>query len=80
MNRILLSTIVLLAMILGCSKEGDTFSQQSDDPCSKFKDERMCDLMSMHAGVNRFCNWKVVAYPDKATSMMIEHRACVSAP
>ena len=67
-------------MILGCSKEGDTSSQQSDDPCSKFKDARLCDLMSMHANVKRICNWTVVVYPDKATSTMMEHRACVSAP
>jgi hypothetical protein len=80
MNRHSFTIIALSVMILGCSKEGDAFSHQSDDPCSKFIDQRTCELMSMHDSVKRICNWTRVEYLESLSKRYMVREICVSVP
>ena len=55
-------------------------SSPSDDPCNAFKDQRTCNLMSMHDSIKRACLWSHVIYIHNITGAEIETEACISAP
>jgi hypothetical protein len=88
MKNILLYLLIALVIFFYFERRSATsnseprivVSSESDDPCSTFKDQRTCDLMSMHDSVKRACMWAQVTYVHNVTKAEIETEACISAP